>query len=132
MRQGMRADGSQSRPVTPKLMIGLKDANHYGEHSQFSPDGSLILFSNAHNDRRGIVSNIYTVHPDGSGLKQITHEQARINDKPDSWSPDGKQIMFVRETPRSSSLYVMNADGTGMTQVTHGLHVHGGSWGTHP
>jgi hypothetical protein len=40
--------------------------------------------------------------------------------------------MFVRDTGPTSSLFVVNADGSGARQLTHGLHVLGGSWGTHP
>jgi TolB protein len=174
-----RVNGINERGVTPKLLIGRHDANHYGEHSQFSPngkqivfvkqstagaaifvinvngtgtkqitpyrlgvddredwspDGSLILFSNAKNNAKGIWSNAYVVRPDGAGLRKITHESnaTRINDKADSWSPDGKQIMLVREIGGRKSLWVMNADGSAMTQLTHGLDVHGGAWGTHP
>src|SRR5712691_5364833 len=116
---------------------GLRQLTSYSlgvdDRVDWSPDGSLILFSNARDDARGIPSNIYTIHPDGTGLTQITHERGKtISDKADSWSPNGKQIMFVRATPTAQSLYVMNANGTGMTQLTHGLRVHGGSWGTHP
>jgi TolB protein len=123
----INVNGSGLRQVTP-WALGVDD------RIDWSPDGSSILFSSAHDDAHGIVSNIYTVRPDGTGLKQITHEQkgSRISDKADSWSPDGKQIMFVRDTGPTSSLFVMNADGTGAKQLTHRLNVHGGSWGTHP
>lgn len=119
--------GSGLKQVTP-WALGVDD------RIDWSPDGSLILFSNAHDDAHGIVSNIYTIHPDGTGLEQITHEKngSRISDKADSWSPDGKQIMFVRDTGPTSSLFVMNADGSETKQLTHSLNVHGGSWGTHP
>ena len=83
---------------------------------------------------RGVRSNVYVVRPDGTRLRKITHESnaTRVNDKADSWSPDGKQIMLVREVGGRKLLWVMNTDGTGMTQLTHGLDVHGGAWGTHP
>jgi TolB protein len=123
----INVNGSGLRQVTP-WALGVDD------RIDWSPDGSLILFSNAHDDAHGIVSNVYTIRPDGTGLTQITHERkgSRVSDKADSWSPDGKQIMFVRDTGPTSSLYAMNADGSEEKQLTHGLDVHGGSWGTHP
>lgn len=119
--------GTGLRQLTP-WSLGVDD------RIDWSPDGSLILFSNAHDDAHGIVSNLYTIHPDGTGLRQLTHKKkgSRISDKADSWSPDGKQIMFVRDTGPTSSLFVMNADGSDIKQLTQGLHVLGGSWGTHP
>jgi Tol biopolymer transport system component len=123
----INVDGTGLRRVTP-WSLGIDD------RIDWSPDGSLIVFSNAHDDAHGIVSNVYTIHPDGTGLREITHERngSRISDKADSWSPDGKQIMFVRDTGPTSSVYVMNADGSAPKQLTHGLNAHGGSWGTHP
>jgi TolB protein len=120
-------DGTGLRQLTP-WRLGVND------RIDWSPDGSAIVFSNAHDDARGIVSNVYTIRPDGTGLEQITHERkgSRISDKACSWSPDGKQIMFVRDTGPTSSLFVMNADGSDIKQLTKGLAVRGGSWGTHP
>ena len=117
----VNVNGSGMKQVTP-WSLGVDD------RVDWSPDGSLILFSS---DTGHSPVNVYTVRPDGTNITQITHSQDG-NDSADSWSPDGKQIMLVRGAGGTRSLYVINADGTGMRQVTHGLNVHGGSWGTHP
>ena len=56
----------------------------------------------------------------------------RVDDKADSCSPDGKQIMYIRDNGPTASLWTMSAGGTDPHQLTRGLAVHGGSWGTHP
>ena len=38
---------------------------------EFSPDGNWVLFSCS---RQGGISNLYWVNPDGTGLKQLTHQ----------------------------------------------------------
>jgi hypothetical protein len=40
---------------------------------------------------------------------------------PARWSPDGTQIMVVRDAGGVIALYTMNAGGGGWREVTHGL-----------
>lgn len=115
----INVNGTGLHQVTP-LSLGVDD------RIDWSPDGSLILFSSG-----GTSVNLYTVHPDGSGLTQLTHAASGTADKTCSWSPDGRQIMFVQGSGESGDVYVMDANGANATQVTHGLAVHGGSWGSH-
>jgi len=80
------------------------------------------------NGRIAFVANrngswqLYTMNPDGSDIKQLTDLPATDLD---GWfpvfSPDGKRIVFSRDTPDapfSSDLYVINADGTNLTRIT--------------
>jgi len=117
----IKLNGTRLEQITP-WKLGVDD------RVDWSPDGSLILFSSDPGDS---PVNVYTVHPDGSDLEQITHSTDG-NDSAKSWSPDGKQIMVVRGAGGVIALYTMNADGSGWRQITHGLVVHGGAWGTHP
>jgi Tol biopolymer transport system component len=71
---------------------------------------------------------VFTMNPDGSGVAQLTHLTPDNSASWESWSPDGKQIVFS-EFPSpdfSGQLWVMNADGrnprlllaeTGVTEV---------------
>jgi len=73
---------------------------------------------------------IFTVRPDGTDLKQLTH--APGNDAHCAWSPDGKYIVFSSsrfgfrdETPLYdgspqpyAELFVMNADGSNQRPIT--------------
>src|SRR5206468_7167087 len=54
---------------------------------------------------------LWTVHPDGTGLTQLTQSPS-YDDLP-TWSSDGSRIAFVRE----GAIYVVNADGTGLRDV---------------
>jgi Tol biopolymer transport system component len=72
---------------------------------------------------RGAASwQLYTMNADGSDIVQITNLPPTAFD---SWfpefSPDGRRIVFCRDTPEApnaSDLYVVNADGTGLTRLT--------------
>ena len=107
----INADGSAQRQLTPWSLNG-------GGRLDWSPDGKLILFRVA--GAKKAHGNIYTVHPDGSGLKQLTHYPAPKAVSSGSFSPDGKWITFSRfsgSTPYPS-IFAMHTDGTGVRRVT--------------
>ena len=58
---------------------------------------------------------IFTVNPDGTGLRNLTPDGA-AEENP-TWSPDGQLILFSKD----EDLYVMNADGSGRTKLVDGL-----------
>ena len=64
-----------------------------------------IIFSSERNDVKGV----YVMDDDGSNQTLLSKGY------PESWSPDGKQILFKT---RSSVLFLMNADGTNIRQLT--------------
>lgn len=94
---------------TPGLAAGDPD---------WSPDGSLIVFStepiHEWNDV-GAADNpdVYVVHTDGTGLKQLTFDSG--SGAP-SWTSDGKILYFSK-----AGLWLMDADGTNQTQVPLGM-----------
>jgi TolB protein len=71
---------------------------------------------------------IYTIRPDGTGLRQLTHTHG--NDAHEVWSPDGRWIAFVSSrmgwkdegkmggTQPYGEIFVMRADGTDVRQLT--------------
>jgi Tol biopolymer transport system component len=107
-------DGTNLRQVTPWKL----DANE----PDWSPDGTLIAFSSpAASLRPGREQNIFTIHPDGTGLRQLTsHLEAAADGSQGtfdpSWSPDGTQLIFthIPSFGGLADLYVMNADGSGL------------------
>jgi Tol biopolymer transport system component len=58
---------------------------------------------------------IFTVRPDGSGARQITHAVSAQN--PD-WSPNGNKIVFELERKASAGVALMSASGTGVRVLT--------------
>lgn len=69
---------------------------------QWSPDGKSIAYAEEQGGWDDPAAyEIWTMHADGSGAKQLTHDVQRSNvfraDEP-SWSPNSRQIVFVRET----------------------------------
>jgi TolB protein len=54
----------------------------------WSPKGDLIAFTRFSEDDY----DIYTIRPDGTGLKRLTTTLG--NDAHEIWSPDGRHILF--------------------------------------
>jgi TolB protein len=106
-----KADGTGARQITP-WSLGA------GDNPDWSPDGRWILFrSSANSDKQ---SQIYVVHPDGSGLKQLTNFKPGTIVTSSSFSPDGKWIAFGSTgVAGQADIFVMRADGTAIRQVTH-------------
>jgi Tol biopolymer transport system component len=67
---------------------------------------------------KGTGSQIYTIKPDGTGRRQLTHvDGAAVS--PD-WSPDGRKIVFELDQPNDAgcSIELMDADGSHLTDLT--------------
>src|SRR5215213_4711975 len=62
---------------------------------QVSPDGKHVAFTigDVNLDANRVVTRIYTVSIDGSGLKQLTSGD-KASTAP-RWSPDGKKIAYT-------------------------------------
>ncbi|HSP39038.1 MAG TPA: hypothetical protein VLR26_14940 [Frankiaceae bacterium] len=106
----MRSDGTDERQITPSDRT-------FGDHPQWSPDGTTILFR----DNVGAPTNafkpsaLYTVHPDGSGLTNLTGSDPNLQYLSGSFSPDGKSIVVPRVHRGShgdqAELYVLSSAG---------------------
>jgi Tol biopolymer transport system component len=102
----VNADGTGKHPLKGTLMVDL------GLPS-WSPDGRTIAFTGG--------SVIYTVHANGTGLRELTHGPGHNLDP--QWSPDGRRILFLSVRNDLAhygfDLFVMNADGSGQRNLTH-------------
>ena len=62
-------------------------------------------------------TEIYTINPDGTNLKQLTHTDDDVRNFDATWSPDGSKIVFHRnywsdsDTMYANDIYIMDADG---------------------
>jgi Tol biopolymer transport system component len=118
------ADGGRPKQITSwRLGVSAK--------LDWSPDGSRIAISSPQAERPGTASNVFTIRPDGTGLKQLTHEtKPGVHDLADGFSPDGTKIIFARTVDDGPfQVYVMNAGGSAARQLTHGVDAHWASWG---
>ena len=105
-----RADGRGQRQITP-WSLGA------GDSADWSPNRRLILFR-SHEDGRQ-QSQIYVVHPDGSGLHALTHFKQGTTVLSYSFSPDGKWIVFAKSGRAGQpDIFVMKPSGTGIRPVT--------------
>ena len=117
-------DGTGLHQITA---YGVPKADDF-ERMDWSPDGSEILFGGEH-------WSLYTIHPDGTGLKKIVQGQ---DGGPDvfypTWSPDGTRIAYAYNSTGYSDIYTANADGTHRMDITNtpGEGEGWASWGTHP
>ena len=92
-----------------------------GDTPDWSPDGRRILFHSNVEGPTEKSANLYTVRPNGTGLKQLTFETGGVlNYLGSSYSPDGKWITVGRRpaTGGAADVYVMRADGTRIRPLT--------------
>ena len=71
------------------------------DHPEFSPDGKLVLFRCLPEGEEG-PANLYWVHPDGTGLHALTHEDADKQYLGSSFSPsfsEGEGWIAVGHAP---------------------------------
>jgi TolB protein len=103
-------DGSGLRRLTPW-------AENAGDNPDWSPDGRWILFHSHVDDT--IQSQIFLIHPSGTGRKQITRFKKGTLVGSSSFSPDGKSIVFAKGLDGSNlHVYVMRIDGSHVRRVT--------------
>jgi Tol biopolymer transport system component len=93
----------------------------------WSPDGSKILFAGLSACSGGVCQQLYTVHPDGSALTQVTNNAGSygIYSAP-RYSPDGAKIVFERGFPSPyyliTEIFVMDADGNNQFDISNRPH----------
>jgi Tol biopolymer transport system component len=117
--QGLRVMTLADRTVT-------KVTSEWDNFPLWSPHGDRIAFV-----RRNSAGDfqIFTIHPDGSGLRQLTRTHG--NDAHLAWSPDGEHLLFATsrmgfkdealytDAPQPyGEIFMMRADGTDVQQLT--------------
>lgn len=116
----MNADGTGLRRVTTNDDVDCGDNGPTA-----SPDGRWIAFSRSvgvPSNKGQCVTALFLVHPNGTGLHQITSYDLQVDEK--DWSPDGSRITFVSHEgsdagPFRADLFSVAPDGSQLTQLTH-------------
>ena len=101
----MDADGTDQRNRTNTPGAGETEP-------AWSPHGRQIAFVS---DRDG-DPEIYTMHPRGSDVRQLTVNAH--NDFSPHWSPEGRRIAFDADPLDLRDVFTMRADGTDKTRLT--------------
>jgi Tol biopolymer transport system component len=67
------------------------------------------------------VHELYLMHLDGSGVRQLTLGSDGLSAMPWAWSPDSGQLLFVRGTSNFGdvNIWSINVDGSQLYQITH-------------
>ena len=105
----VRPDGTDLSHVT-------RQPDYNGQPS-WAPDGKRVAFLLGRSHAAG---NIFVMSPDGSGQRQLTHQEgvADVSAAYGRWSPDSSQLVFIISEPGSAkdarpnaSLFVISVDG---------------------
>ncbi len=84
-----------------------------GGSASWSPDGTRIALCSFATS----PPQIWTVKPNGSGLKRLTHYNGfDLNPR---WSQDGTKIVFTRDFGSDRNICVMNPDGSQIHRLTN-------------
>jgi TolB protein len=105
----------RSGSATPKE---ITSGNVADIQANWSPSGNDLVF--ARFDPSFSTSDLYVVHSDGTGLRQLTSTPG-VEEVEPAWSPDGTKIVYhACNLPDFSNCVIdtINPDGTGTAQVT--------------
>ena len=100
----------------------------------WSPDGRTIAFTGANKLATSDEPqrDLFTVHPDGTGLTQITHTPHWAEDAP-SWSPHGSRLVYSRVGGARAGVFCEELDtidpnGGSRARVPVGCDALGATW----
>jgi len=90
------------------------------DQPSWSPDATLLAATSWADESS---AGLYTMKPDGTDRRLVLRNASSA-----SWSPDGKQLVVVRETGVATGLAVVNADGTGSHSLEGTVDASGPKW----
>jgi Tol biopolymer transport system component len=117
------AEGTNEQQLTdPAMFAGSPD---------WSPDGEWIIFSTYPlvEFQCCQVSNLYRMHPDGTGMEQLTdYPTDELRATQPRYTPDGRWIVVTAVTPSSRILWAIPAAGGEPSVLAGGVFATHGTW----
>jgi Tol biopolymer transport system component len=105
--------------VAGMMLLGSTGAAASTVHATAAGSGGLIAFSTGFDGGDpSLTSQIFTIRPSGSGLRQLTHVPRGDHALNPGFSASGKRIAFESDLTGNFEVWVMNVDGSGQTQLT--------------
>jgi Tol biopolymer transport system component len=121
----MRSDGTEKRRMTSQLATTDPAWSADGRRIAFTRNEDVGEFTTFTDD------DVFVMDADGGDLEQLTPERDGSTSGQPAWSPDGREIVFVRgpsvasavsaaTATRFGSLLVMRPDGSVVRRLTRG------------
>src|SRR5690242_15932589 len=63
---------------------------------------------------------LYTIRPEGTGLRKLTSLPTGRNAFFPDWAPDGSRLALTIATKSGAQIWTIKSDGSGLRQITHG------------
>lgn len=110
---------TMARPLMVAAVLGLTVVGPSPAEATFPGNNGRIAYSVGDALPQGFPtpSQIYTVRPDGSQRRQLTHLPADKTAASPAWSPDGRRIAYQSNVDGDFQLWVMNADGSSQRRL---------------
>jgi Tol biopolymer transport system component len=131
----VNADGTGLHQITPSGLGALS--------AQWSPNSDLIAFTSCNacvnrcvrtsSPRNCGIPQAWVVHPDGTGLRQVTPPVDGAIFWTPVWSPDSTKLLLNRQDPNGeTSLWTANTDGSELAKLTDTERLTTYAWGSAP
>jgi len=95
------------------LTLALAAATAQGAmHARRAKNGEIALSARVHG-----ISQVFTVNPDGTRLRKVTHSASPAGERGLAWSPGGRSLLYVVSTD-IDRIFKSRADGSGATVIS--------------
>ncbi len=105
---------SEKNKILYTCPLSYKEHVRYVYYPFFSPDGSMIVFSQS---EHLFDDKLYIMDADGTNMKLFL-DLGEVGNISSSWSPDGKKIAFVIQGTDKQGLYIIKISDRSITRIS--------------